>query len=133
MVKQDQWQNAVDALAKLPPVEVADFLVSLTDEQQQQVFGILPVGLAARSLRHFPYYLQYVLLHTRTPADMRAILDEMGPNDRMQLLDELPEEAWQRLEEEIGELKQGPETGETTAPAEGTQPDVKPLPALSSP
>src|SRR6516225_9462464 len=105
MVKRDQWQGAVDALAKLPPVEVADFLVSLTDEQQQQLFGILPVDLAARALRHFPYYLQYVLLHTRAPADMRAILNEMNPHDRQQMLDELPEEAWQRLEEEIGELR----------------------------
>src|SRR5262249_60788508 len=35
---------------------------------------------------------------------MRAILDEMSANDRMQFLDELPEEAWQQLEEEIGEL-----------------------------
>jgi NitT/TauT family transport system ATP-binding protein len=131
MVKRDQWQNAVDALAKLPPVEVADFLVSLTDEQQQQLFGLLPVELAASALSHFPYYLQYVLLHTRTPADMRAILDEMGSNDRMQLLDELPEEAWQRLEEEIGELKRGPDAGETTAPISEVLPKVRPLPTFS--
>src|SRR5215467_13936591 len=133
MVKREQWQDAVAALARQPSVEIADFLLNLTDEQQQQLFGQLPVDLAAGALSHFPYYLQYVLLHTRAPADMRAILDEMGPNDRMQLLDELPEEAWQRLEEEIGELKDGPETGETTAPAGETQQDVKPLPALSSP
>jgi NitT/TauT family transport system ATP-binding protein len=131
MVKRDQWQNAVDALAKLPPVEVADFLVSLTDEQQQQLFGLLPVELAAGAISHFPYYLQYVLLHTRAPADMRAILDEMGANDRMQLLDELPEEAWQRLEEEIGELKREPGSGETTAPARETPAKVTPLPTLS--
>jgi len=133
MVKRDQWQNAVDALAKLPPVEVADFLVSLTDEQQQQLFGLLPVEVAAGALSHFPYYLQYVLLHTRAPADMRAILDEMGANDRMQLLDELPDEAWQRLEEEIGELQQKPESGEATAPVSDAPPKAKPLPLLSQP
>jgi len=104
-VEQERWPEAVAAIGKLPPVEVADVLVSLTDEQQHTLFGLLAVELAAAVLHHFPYYLQYVLLHTRAPADMRAILDEMNPHDRQQMLDELPEEAWQRLEEEIGELQ----------------------------
>jgi NitT/TauT family transport system ATP-binding protein len=133
MVKRDQWPDAVAALTKLPPVEVADFLVGLTDEEQQQLFGLLPVDVAAHALSHFPYYLQYVLLHTRTPADMRAILDDMGPDDRMQLLDELPEEAWQRLEEEIGELKREPTSGEEPAPVREALPKARPLPTPTQP
>src|SRR5215467_2080188 len=133
MVKREQWQDAVAALARQPSVEIADFLLNLTDEQQQQLFGQLPVDLAAGALSHFPYYLQYVLLHTRTPADMRAILDEMGPNDRMQLLDELPEEAWQRLEEEIGDLGPQPEAGGTAEAGREAPALPKPLPAASQP
>ena len=81
---------------------------SLDHEQQQLLFRELPLELAAAVLVHFPYYHQYVLLHARTRLDIRAIMDEMPHDERMQFLDELPEEAWQRLEEEIGELKRPP-------------------------
>ncbi len=107
-IKRERWPEAIAALEKLSSAEGADCFGSLADEEQQALFSQLPVELAARILSHFPYYLQYVLLHTRTPADMRAVLDYMPPDERMQLLDELPDEAWERLEEEIGELKRPP-------------------------
>jgi NitT/TauT family transport system ATP-binding protein len=108
LVTQERWAEAASALARLPRREAADFIATLADEQQQKLFSLLPVDVAAGVLIHFPYYLQYVLLHTRNRADMRAILDEVPPDERMQLFDELPEEAWQRLEEEIGEIKLPP-------------------------
>src|SRR6516164_11203565 len=104
LVRKAQWPDVILAMAKLPPSEAADLLAGLPDYNQHALFAQLPVELAAQVLAHFPYYLQYVLLHTRQPSEMRAILDQMNPSDRMQFLDELPEEAWQRLEEEIGEL-----------------------------
>ncbi|HEY6305721.1 MAG TPA: AAA-associated domain-containing protein [Candidatus Angelobacter sp.] len=105
LVTQERWQDAASALARLPRSQAADFIASVADEQQQRLFSMLPVDVAASILTHFPYYMQYVLLHTRNPSDMRAILDELPPDERMQLFDELPEEAWQRLEDEIGEIK----------------------------
>ena len=104
LVNQNRWPEAITAIAKLPPSDAASLIAELPDDDQQALFAELPVELAAQILGYFPYYLQYVLLHTRQPSDMRAILDEMSANDRMQFLDELPEEAWQQLEEEIGEL-----------------------------
>jgi NitT/TauT family transport system ATP-binding protein len=109
MVIREHWKQAADALSSLPRQQAADFIACLADHPQQQVFGALPVDVAAAILTHFPYYLQYVLLHTRTPADMRTILDELPSDERMQFFDELPEEAWQTLEQEIGEIK--PESG----------------------
>lgn len=103
-VKTEQWSRVIAALGKLPSEDAADFIARLGDEEQQEVFRRLPITLAADVLRFFPYYLQYVLLHTRTQAEMREILDAMAPDDRLQLLDELPEEAWAQLEEEIGDL-----------------------------
>ncbi len=69
------------------------------------MFRQLPVELAARLLSQFPYYQQYVFLHTRDVPDIRTIVEEMDPDDRMQLFDELPEEAWATLEGEIGEFR----------------------------
>ncbi len=108
LVTRERWEEAAFALGRLPRAEAADFIASLADEQQQKLFSLLPVNIAAGTLTHFPYYLQYVLLHTRDRADMRAILEEVPPDERMQLFDELPEEAWQRLEDEIGEIRLPP-------------------------
>jgi NitT/TauT family transport system ATP-binding protein len=132
LVTQERWQDAASALARLARPQAADFIASVADEQQQKLFSLLPVDVAAGVLTHFPYYMQYVLLHTRTPSDMRAILDELPPDERMQLFDELPEEAWQRLEDEIGEIKLPPAPlqpqGEASLPVSSDRP---PLPAVA--
>jgi NitT/TauT family transport system ATP-binding protein len=107
LVTREQWNEAASALARMPRPAVADFIAGLPDLPQQKLFSLLPVDVAASVLVHFPYYLQYVLLHTRSAADMREILNDVPPDERMQLFDELPEEAWQRLEEEIGEFLPG--------------------------
>jgi NitT/TauT family transport system ATP-binding protein len=122
LVTQERWEEAAAALARLPRAEAADFIASLADEQQQALFQRLPVDAAAQILVHFPYYMQYVLLHTRERADIRAILDEVPPGERMQLFDELPEEAWQRLEEEVGEIKLPPSPRKTPGEAHGPAP-----------
>jgi NitT/TauT family transport system ATP-binding protein len=128
LIKRERWPEAIAALETLSSTEGADCISGLADEEQQALFSQLPVEIAARILAHFPYYLQYVLLHTRTPADMRAILDQMPPDDRMQLLDELPDEAWERLEEEIGELKRPPSQ---SSPAAKTTRSLPRTPSLS--
>ncbi|HMF90545.1 MAG TPA: ATP-binding cassette domain-containing protein, partial [Candidatus Angelobacter sp.] len=126
LVSHERWEEGAAALARLPRSEAADLIASLADEQQQALFQRLPVDAAAEILVHFPYYLQYVLLHTRDRTDIRAILDEVPPDERMQLFDELPEEAWQRLEEEIGEINLPPSPRpaplETARPAPVSRP-----------
>jgi NitT/TauT family transport system ATP-binding protein len=129
LVKREQWPEVAAALGKLSSAEAADCIAGLPDEEQQALFGRMPVELAARVLSYFPYYLQYVLLHTRTPSEMRAVLDEMTPDDRMQLLDELPDEAWEQLEEEIGELKRPPAP---SSPIAGTSRPSRTLPPRPS-
>ena len=107
LVTREHWAEAASGLAKMPRAEAAQFLICLADHAQQKVFAALPVNVAAGLLAHFPYYLQYVLLHTRSTEDMRTILEELPSDERMQFFDELPEEAWQTLEEEIGEIEHG--------------------------
>jgi NitT/TauT family transport system ATP-binding protein len=129
LVTREQWNEAASALAKMPRAAVADFITGLPDLPQQKLFSLLPVDVAASVLIHFPYYLQYVLLHTRSAADMRGILNDVPPDERMQLFDELPEEAWQRLEEEIGELASGYEAPVARPEAAPSVPAAQPRPA----
>jgi NitT/TauT family transport system ATP-binding protein len=76
-------------------------LGDLPFEQQQSLFRHLPLDLAAAVVAQFPYYHEYVLLHSLPVGEMRALVDEMNPDDRMRFFDELPEEAWQRLMDEL--------------------------------
>src|SRR5437016_10523392 len=124
LLAQEQWPEAASLLQKMPAVLAAEFLGGLTDQQQQALFRLLPIKTASEVLRHFPYYHQYVLLHTRNPEDMGAILDGMSPDERARFFDELPEEAWQRLTEEIGEPKRPVQPA--TIQKEPIQPRPKP-------
>jgi NitT/TauT family transport system ATP-binding protein len=100
-VSQENWEQAAAELQQLDPAEVAEILQKLPFEQQQVLFGHLPVDFAAKVVGEFPYYHQYVLLHSRGPEAMRAIVDKLDPDDRMRFFDELPEEAWQHLMDEL--------------------------------
>jgi NitT/TauT family transport system ATP-binding protein len=116
-LEQQRWPELIAALRHLPPEEAAKQMEALDDDGQQALFANLTVDLAASLLGHFPYYHQYILLHKRTVEDMRAILDQMPVHERLQLLDELPDEAWEQLEEEIGELKRSADDAQVkTAP-----------------
>ena len=99
-ISQGHWDRGVALLQQLDPSAGADLIMGIPFEQQQVLFRIIPVNFAAALVSHFPYYHSYVLLHTRSLESLRAIMDAMQPDDRMLFLDELPEEAWQRMMEE---------------------------------
>ncbi|HEY6248502.1 MAG TPA: AAA-associated domain-containing protein [Candidatus Angelobacter sp.] len=108
LTNREQWIEAASLLKNVPVATAVEWLGGLPDEQQQKLFRLLPLDLAAALLGSFPYYHQYILLHTRPAGEIREIIDHMPAADRMHLLDELPEEAWQRLAEEIGEAIEKP-------------------------
>src|SRR5579859_3126458 len=103
LLAEERWSEIAFLLRDIELSAAAD-LLDVPDQQQQALFRLLPTKIAGQVLHRFPYYHQYILLHTRTSEDMRQILDQMAPDDRARFFDELPEEAWQRLAEEVGEL-----------------------------
>jgi NitT/TauT family transport system ATP-binding protein len=105
-VAQQRWAEASSLLAGMPLSAAVDAFAALNDDQQQELFRLLPTQVAAAALSGFPYYHQYILLYARPVDEMREILDQMNPDERMLFFDELPEEAWQRLMNDIGELDQ---------------------------
>jgi NitT/TauT family transport system ATP-binding protein len=129
LIVQEQWNEAVSLLKSVP--SAPGLFAGLSDEEQQTIFRQLPIDLAAQLLRGFPYYHQYFLLHSRSTADRNRILDQMDPNERMQFLDELPEEAWRHLveegEEPVAELAT---PKKPTAPIPAAQPPAEAKPAL---
>ena len=131
LIVQEQWNEAVSLLKSVS--SAPGLFAGLSDEEQQAIFRQLPVDLAAQLLGGFPYYHQYFLLHSRSTADRNRILDQMDPNERMQFLDELPEEAWRHLVEEGEELVAelaAPKKPTAPIPFKPAQPPAEAKPAL---
>jgi NitT/TauT family transport system ATP-binding protein len=103
-IHRARWDEAVAILQRFDPSLAAETLLRLTFEEQQALFRSLPVEFAAKVLPAFPYYHEYVLLHSR-PRELRAIIDKMDSDERMRFFDELPEEAWRHLMDELSEDK----------------------------
>jgi len=102
-ISQQRWEQAAGILQSLDPAAAADAFINLPFEDQQRLFRKLPVPVAATLAGDLPYYQTYVLLHSRPHADIVAIVDAMNPDDRVQFFDQLPQETWQQLMDELAE------------------------------
>ena len=121
------WEKAASLLERLDPAVAADALLEFPFEEQRTLFGRLPISFAAKLVAEFPYYHAYVLLHSRPQAEMVAIVDRMDSDDRMQFIEELPEEAWRRLMDELtGKQVTAPAPAPMEAPAP-LAPEVEPI------
>lgn len=101
MLSHGQWDQAVALLQQFGPAAVAELIMGIPFEEQQVLFRIIPVDFAAVLISNFPYYHSYVLLHTRSLESLRAIINAMEPDERLQFLEQLPGEAWQRVMDEL--------------------------------
>jgi NitT/TauT family transport system ATP-binding protein len=105
LAAQGHIEEAVAILERLRPSDSADILANLPFADQQAIFRRMSISVAAAIAAQFPYYHEYVLLHSRPVNEIRAIVDSIDPADRMRFFDDLPEEAWKRLMDELS----GPE------------------------
>jgi len=103
IVAQGRLDRAVAVLQRLDPTVAADTFMSLPYEEQQVLFRRLPIEFAATLAPIFPYYHTFVLLHTLSSDQMTAVVGKMNPIERSTFLDELPEEAWQHITNELSE------------------------------
>jgi NitT/TauT family transport system ATP-binding protein len=120
-------EKAADLLQRLDPAVAADAMLDMPFEDQRAIFGRMPIPFAAKLVAEFPYYLAYVLLQSRPQNELVAIVDQMDSDDRMQFIEELPEEAWKRLMDELaGKAPAVPEAAPAEAAAAGA-PELEPI------
>ena len=127
LLARGDWDRVASLLGNLDVQVAGDMLLSLPPERQQSLFRSLPVETAARIASALPYYDAYVLLHSRPLEQMRAIVDRMEIGERLRFFDELPEEAWQRLTDELGEAQPG---GARAAEILSAPADLPPIPPV---
>src|ERR1039458_3056988 len=89
LLARGDWGRVAALLESLDAAVAGDTLLSIPLDGQQSLFRRLPTDAAARVAGALPYYDAYVLLHSRPPEEMRAIVDRMDIGQRLRFFDEL--------------------------------------------
>ena len=76
---QGRWDSAIAILHQWDVDTAAALLLRIPYEEQQALFRKLPIEFAAKLVPAFPYYQAYLLLHSRPPDEMKAIVDCHAP------------------------------------------------------
>jgi len=97
LIREGNFAALRDALADLPPADVADALVDLPPDAGAVVFRILPRAVAAEVFDFLPLDVQEAILRAMADKDVRELIEAMAPDDRTRLLEELPASATKRL------------------------------------
>ncbi|MBX6324926.1 MAG: magnesium transporter [Chthoniobacterales bacterium] len=80
-----------------PPADVAEVILDLPEHEQVIIFRVLPHALAADVFEYLDFEAQQKLLRAMAHEQVVAILNEMSPDDRTALLEELPSAAARQL------------------------------------
>ena len=80
-----------------PPADVSEVILDLPEDEQVIIFRILPAALAADVFEYLDVDAQQNLLHGMAHEQVVGILNEMSPDDRTALLEEMPSEAARQL------------------------------------
>ncbi|MGH7935390.1 MAG: magnesium transporter, partial [Chthoniobacterales bacterium] len=86
-----------ELFSEMPPADVAEIILDLPEGEQVIIFRILPHALAADVFEYFGVDAQQQLLRGMAQEQVVAILNEMSPDDRTALLEELPSAAARQL------------------------------------
>jgi magnesium transporter len=88
-----------ELFTEIPPVDVAEIILDLPEDEQVIIFRILPHALAADVFEYLDVDVeaQQQLLRGMAHEQVVGILNEMSPDDRTALLEELPSAAARQL------------------------------------
>ena len=86
-----------EILSDWTPADIADLIISLPAQDQVIIFRLLSNELAADIFEHLELETQKDLLKAMAKSEVAAILNEMDPDDRTALLEDLPSAAAKQL------------------------------------
>ncbi len=79
------------------PVDLAELISDLPENEQAILFRLLPKGVATETFEYLDIDAQQNLLTALTKKDVTHILNSMSPDDRTEMLEELPSNVVQEL------------------------------------
>jgi magnesium transporter len=101
LIREKRWDILRDALSAFDPSDIAEILITVSDEDDVAIFRLLPRELAGQVFAYLPLDQQESLLHSLSTEQMRTVLSAMTPDDQARLLEELPASVTRRLLETL--------------------------------
>jgi magnesium transporter len=86
-----------EAIADWHPSDLAELLSDVQEADLAVIFRLLPTELAADTFEYLEFNLQNQLIKALGKDEVASILNEMSPDDRTALLEELPGSAMKQL------------------------------------
>ncbi|MEQ8318108.1 MAG: magnesium transporter [Phycisphaerales bacterium] len=97
LIEAKRYRELREALAPLPPFDVAAVLDVLEPAEAAVAFRLLPRELAGESFADLTSDRQQAIIEALGDRSARTMLQAMDPDDRAALLDEMPTDAATRL------------------------------------
>ena len=96
LIAQKDWESLRVAFEDLGPADIAEVLHDLPPEDSGLIFRILPRSVAGDTFEYLPLDQQAELVKTLGSEQLVTVLNEMRPDDRTRLFEELPGEVTRR-------------------------------------
>jgi magnesium transporter len=97
LIEERRFHEVRAQLLKLSAPDLAEVIANLEDDYEAVAFRLLPRDVSVTTFEHLPFEAQQSVLYALADSDVAAILDEMSPDDRTALLEELPGKVTRRL------------------------------------
>src|SRR4029077_10621182 len=97
MIEARNFGALRDLFCEWPPADVAEVILDTDEDDQVIIFRVLPAALAADVFEYLDVEAQQELLRSMAHEQVAAILNEMSPDDRTALLEEMPSAAARQL------------------------------------
>jgi len=97
LIAERKLSTLKEILSDWTPADIADLIVDLSEQEQVIIFRLLSNELAADTFENLEVETQKGLLKAMAKSEVAAILNEMDPDDRTALLEELPSTAAKQL------------------------------------
>ena len=90
LIEERNFSALKEMIRKWPPADLAEVIAEVSERDKVIVFRLLPRDLAADTFEYLDHDAQQQLLKAMGQEEAAEILNEMSPDDRTALLEELP-------------------------------------------
>jgi magnesium transporter len=97
LLETSHFRDVRQRLTEMEAKDIAELLESVTHEKEVLAFRLLPKSLAVSVFEHFDTEQQQKLLESFGDQRVRVLLEAMPPDDRAELLEEVPAMVARRL------------------------------------
>ncbi|MFB3787158.1 MAG: magnesium transporter [bacterium] len=97
LLAEKNYKELRESLRELDPVDIAETISVLSEEERAVVFRLLPRSISADVFEYLSFSGQEEVLRLLGHEQVSSILNEMDPDDRTALLEELPGKLTRRI------------------------------------